>query len=252
MSFIEHEYTDIGPVSLAELADVEVPNGHELVYVETAGHQPSIPYEHGVTHFPALDEWRPGINITTPKREVFLRHGDEAEAQTALKSLTLAIHSLTGGVVTVHPFYGAIYNDIIDPVSIDWKKKPGDIILDDDWLSTRISLVANGGVFSDTISEDAASIALNFSFPSSMADRYIANRIVANRVNPNQSAKDQAASNGLAERWMAEFERYNPSDILEQEPMSVNLGSIALLMNSLSDSGVFTTTTATVRVRQPV
>lgn len=249
--FVPHEYSDIGPISIDELADVEIPDDHELVYIDTPGHQPNVPYRYDITHFPKLDDRHPGIIIHTAIREIYLQHGTEIDAQIALRGLTQAIHQFTGGVVEIHPFYGAIYNNILDPVAEVFRPGPGDIILGDDRLSTRIAPVPNGGLFSDTLSEHAAGIPLTFVIPSPEADRYLANMKLANQANPNQKSKDQATANDLGNRWQAEFDRYNQADLLNLEPMVVSLGSVSLLMNTLDDSGIFSSPTATVRVRQP-
>lgn len=250
--YLSHDYHDIGPMRPDELATITVPQGRELVYIETPGTVPGTPYTFDITHFPSLDQRHPGICISTEKRQDFLKHGDEAAAQTMLRGLTTAIHTLTGGAIGIHPFYGGIYNDILRPVADVFKRGRGDIILGDDNLSMRIELVANGGVFSDTISEDAAEIPLTFTTDGPYLQRFIANQTLARRTNPNQPAKDQATNNGLGKKWQAEFNRYNTAEILAREPMQITPGSVALLTSTLQDKGVFTAASATVRTRSPV
>jgi len=248
---LSHEYSDIGPVSVTELADVEIPAGHELVFVQVPGQQPEAEYETQLTHSPGLDKRNPAVSIRTAERSTYLKTATETEAQDALRKLTHAVHELVGGVVDIHPFFGGIYGDILNPVAKSFRRGPGDIIPDWDTLSTRIALVPEGGVFSDTISEDAAEIPLSFTLPSPEADRFMANMLLANHTNPNQRHKDQAAANGLLKPWQAEFDRYNPEELLRREPMVITPGSVSLLMGTLSDRGVFDSEVATVRVRQP-
>lgn len=249
---LPHDYIDIGPISIGELAELEIPRHQELVYISTPGNQTATPYNYSVLHSPGLKPRKPSIAIRSTERGAYLRHGSEADAQTAIRGLTAAFHEMTAGVIDIHPFYGTIYHDILDPVAEDWARDPAEHLPMGDCLSTRIELVAGGEVFSDTLSEDAAEIPLTFAVPSLEADRWLANMILADQVNPNQRNKDQATANGLGRRWQAAFDKHNPADILRREPMSISPGSVALLMEALEDRGIFSSPEATVRVRQPV
>lgn len=238
-------YKDYEAVPIAELPALE---GYDVWFASIHGEQPDVPYPSEYVHFFPQGNHKAHINISTPERGVFLEKSTEEEAEAALVGLVRATHDITAGVIDIHPFYGAVYGTHLDSVAPGFSDGIEGL---HENLSTAISLVPNGHIFSDTLSEEAAELPLSFSVPSIEADRFLANLILSKRANPNQSAKDQATGNGLGDRWQAEFDRYNPLDITTREPMTMSLGSIALLMETLNDRGVFDSSVAMVRVGQP-
>lgn len=239
------EYFDFDSIPIAQLPSVDT-NGAEILFVSAEVVQAGVPYPIDYTFtFPDLPLRKPGIVIQTPERNEYLKHATEAQAQQSLVALAKATQDLTAGVFNIHPFYGAIVGTKKTPVAPEFGNGTSDLTSP---LSANIILTANGGVFSDTLSEEASTIPLSFELGTRNADRYFAFRTMANTGNPNQSNKDQATSNGLAERWTREFNEFNPVETMTCEPMKMELGSIALLLQLMTDRKIIQADFAALRI----
>jgi hypothetical protein len=242
MSHYDPGYIDHERIQIEQLPYFE---GQPVIYVEALGTQPRVGYPTEMTFSPAASIRVNQVSIITPHRRVFLEHGSEKRAQRKLISLTRATHAITAGAVDIHPFHGAVSGTKLTPVSPGFLSNIKGL---DDAIGTSISLVPNGGIFSDTLTDEAANIPLSFSTDSEYMLRFAAYSQLARSANPNQRAKDQASSNGLGQRWEDEFNRFNDQAVLARTPMELDMGSIAHILKTLRSRNQFNADTVTVRI----
>jgi len=182
----------------------------------------------------------PYIKIDSEPRRDFIAKGTEAEAQDALVAIAKATRLRSGGVFSVHPFFGAVWGTKLTPVSSGFLTESQG--LGDD-LTMFVYLTDHGDKFDGKLTQISSAVGTVVSFPSETPTEAVRGALWlhymgAPKTNPNQSDRDQAIANGLGEQWDQEFSRYNKTGRVPHA-MPLNTNTIVELMSKLeSEAGV--------------
>lgn len=225
------------PISLDQLGQISPEKTPSFVSIEGVNKETGYEYSFG---FISKHPDGPYIKIDTKPRHVFLEKGTEQEAQDALVGLAQQIRRRSGGVINIHPFYGAVWGTKLTPVSPGFltdSKQP------DEDLTMFVYLTDSGYKFDDKLTKQALDIGQVITVPGPKAANFLAYQN-AEKANPNQSDRDQAIVNKLGDRWDAEFKKYNnPKDI--PQAMKPTPGNIVKLMRQLESEAGMTDLTVT-------
>jgi len=224
-------------ISLDQLGEISPEKTPPFVLIEGLNNDTGYEYSFG---FIAEHPDGSYIKIDTEPRRVFLEKGTEQEAQDALINLAQQVRRKSGGVISIHPFYGAVWGTKLTPVS------PGfltDSEQPDENLTMFVYLRDSGYKFDANLTKQALDIGAVVSIPGPKAADLLAYTKVA-KANPNQSDRDIALVNKLGDRWDAEFKEYNnPGNI--PQAMKSTPGNIVKLMRQLESETGMTDLTVT-------
>lgn len=212
-------------ISLDQLRQISSEKIPPFVLIEGLNKETGYEYSFG---FIAEHPNGPYIKIDTEPRRTFLEKGTEQEAQDALVDLAQQVRRKSGGVISIHPFYGAVWGTKLTPVA------PGfltDSEQPDENLTMFVYLRDSGYKFDDNLTRQALDIGAVVVIPGPKAADLLAYTKAA-KANPNQSDRDIALVNKLGERWDAEFNKYNQPTGIPQA-MKPTPGNIVKLMRQL-------------------
>ncbi len=222
----------LGPkLTLEQLGTILPEAAPSYVRIEAKNASTGYTYDFGfISEHPS----GPFIRITTETRESFLTKGTEEQAQDALIELVHQTRRKSGGSLSIHPFYGAVWGTKLTPVA------PGfctDIVSLQDNLASIIYLTNAGEEYDQQLTNEALEIGTVVAIPGPMSERYL-RYIQAAKANPNQADRDIAVTNGLGQRWDDEFKKLNrPED--DQPAMALTPNNIVRLMRDLEkDAGL--------------
>lgn len=176
----------------------------------------------------------PYIKIDTEPRRAFLAKGSEQQAQDALVDLTQQTRKRSGGVLGVHPFYGAVWGTKLNTVAPDFLT---DLEHLDEDLSMLIHLTDTKEEFDEKLTQESIEIGTVVAIPGHKSNRLL-EYMRTPKSNPNQEDRDTAIANGLEERWDAEFKKYHKTGDVPPA-MILNPDNIVRLMRKLeSEVGI--------------
>lgn len=177
----------------------------------------------------------PYIKIDTETRQDFSAKGTEQQAQDALISLTQEMRLRSGGIISVHPFHGAVWGTVLTPVAEGFLTSNPRA---DEDLTMFIYLSDAGNRFDNKLTKKAEAIGNFILFPGPKVADFM-QYSSAYMANPNQADRDQAITNGLKKQWEAQFKAVNNFKGVPPA-MVLNGFNIVQFLGGLKADGVFT------------
>lgn len=232
-----------GPnLSLEQLETAPI-TSPQLVVIEATQKNTGYKYE---LNFIFEHPTGPYISIRTEERQSFLQKGTEQQAQDALLELTKQAKEISGGLIEIHPFFGAVYQTNINPIASGFVF--GDL---DDQLITTICLTeVSANTFERDLTNKLKKIGAVVAIPGPNALSYV-EYLKAPKMNPNQSNRDTAVINKLGEKWDEENNRFNLGPV--SPVLTLSLHNIANFVNKLSQNAGLTDLTVTMlNAKDPV
>lgn len=232
---MSHEHVEGGlPDSLEALA--ALPENTPLISValETV----TSTNDHYQLFFVAKHPSGPYVKLDSPTRTQFTTKGQtEEEAQQALLRLTHSMQDITGGLVQIHPFEGAVMGVTHSPLIGNVRST-----VDPEGRLSTIILLTDKREFNTSLTNEALSIGPKVLVPSSAADWRQGYQCRANSTHPLQAYRDQSIMNGLGGKWDIEFALHNTIPAI---PPTIDLTplNVARTMRELHATGVLHNTT---------